>query len=93
VTTFKTFVNFGFHASAKKTSMSQNRIFNALLGSSGGAKAGLRARVSRLGGFKRLLSGQLLTPTGYPALFHRGRRGYLPLSLFLNPDGVVVCRV
>jgi hypothetical protein len=34
---FKTFVNFGLPASAKTTSMSQNRIFNAQLGSSGGA--------------------------------------------------------
>jgi hypothetical protein len=34
---FKTSVNCGFPASAKKTSMSQGRIFNALLGSSGGA--------------------------------------------------------
>jgi hypothetical protein len=34
---FKTCVNCGLPALAKKTSMSQNRIFNALLGSSGGA--------------------------------------------------------
>jgi hypothetical protein len=34
---FKTFLNFSFHASTKRTWMSQNRIFNALLGSSGGA--------------------------------------------------------
>jgi hypothetical protein len=35
---FKTFVNCSFHASAKKTSMSQNRNFNNNLRSSGGAK-------------------------------------------------------
>jgi hypothetical protein len=40
---FKTFVNCGFPASAKKNSMSQNRIFNALLGPSGGAATDERA--------------------------------------------------
>jgi hypothetical protein len=37
VAIFITYVNFSFHASAKKTSMSQNLSFNELFGPSGGA--------------------------------------------------------
>jgi hypothetical protein len=41
--------------------------------------AGLRARVSRLGGFMRLFSGNCFPQLG-PALCH-GRSGYEPFSL------------
>ena len=55
--------------------------------------AGLRARVSRHGGFTRPLSGLLFPPIEAPALWHHGRSGYQPFSLVPNPDGVVVCTV
>jgi|AntAceMinimDraft_5_1070358.scaffolds.fasta_scaffold335666_1 hypothetical protein len=49
--------------------------------------AGLRARVSRLGGFT---SRVIVSPSWGPALCHYGRSGYQPFSLVPNPDGVVV---
>jgi hypothetical protein len=53
--------------------------------------AGLRARVSRLGGFTRPFSGYFFPPAGVRALCHDGRSGYHPFSLVSNPDRVVVC--
>jgi len=52
--------------------------------------AGLRARVSRLGGFTNRSPVNSSTSWG-PALCHHGRSGYQPFSLVPNPDGVVVC--
>jgi hypothetical protein len=52
--------------------------------------AGMRARVSRLGGFTRPFSGNRFLQLG-PALCHHGPNGYQPFSLVPNPDGVVVC--
>ena len=55
-------------------------------------QAGLRARVSRLGGFTRPFSGYS-PPSWGPALCHHGRSGYQPFLLVPNSDGVVVCKV
>jgi len=55
--------------------------------------AGLRALVSRLGGFTKPLSWQILPPAGAPDLCHHGRSGYQPLPMFstmnatLKPSG------
>jgi hypothetical protein len=49
--------------------------------------AGLRARVSRLGGFTRPFSGYFFPPSWGPALSRHGRSGYLLFSLVSNPDG------
>jgi hypothetical protein len=56
--------------------------------------AGLRARVSRLGGFTRqAVLRVIVSPSWGPALCHHGRSSYKPISLVPNPDGVMVCTV
>ena len=55
--------------------------------------AKLRALVSRLDGFHEAILRVIVSPSWGPALCHHGPSGYQPLSLFPNPDGVVVCKV
>jgi hypothetical protein len=52
--------------------------------------AGLRARVSRLGGFTRAVLRVIVSPSWGPALCHHGRSGYQPFSLVPNPDWHIV---
>jgi hypothetical protein len=53
---------------------------------------GLRARVSRLGGFTRPFSPvNCAPPTGVSAHCNHGRGGYQPFPLAPNHDWVVVC--
>ena len=52
--------------------------------------AKLRALVSRLDGFHEAILRVIVSPSWGPALCHHGPSVYLPFSLVLNPDGVVV---
>jgi hypothetical protein len=54
--------------------------------------AGLRARVSSRQ-FHEAVLRVIASPSWGSALCHHGRSGYQPLSLDLNPDGVLVCTV
>jgi hypothetical protein len=55
--------------------------------------AGLRARVSRLGGLTRPFSEVIVSPSWGPALCHHGPSGYQPFLLDPNHNEVVVCTV